>query len=97
MRSSTSHATTCTFLKYRSAFVGDQPGSTNIDRFNDWYDDKIANDMEGVDTSEIEYDNSGTIVTALEDVLPDHEALGVGIEYGVVDLRCTIDSLIADN
>lgn len=74
-----------------------EPGSTNSDRFNDWYEDKVTNEMEGVDTSEIEYDNSGAIATALDDLLPDHETLGVVIEYGVVDLRRTIDSLVADN
>lgn len=73
------------------------PGSTNSERFNDWYDDKVTNELEGVDPDDIEFENSGALALALDFLLPDHETLGVVIEYGVVDLRRTIDSLVADN
>ncbi len=53
--------------------------------------------MEGVDAPEIECENSGSIVAALEQLLPEQETYGVVVEYGVVELAQVIKALIADN
>lgn len=61
------------------------------------FDGQAIATTEGELDGEVDYEAKGPLICALDSILPDHETVGVVVEYGTVEMERIFNALLAEN